>query len=67
MITLLLADDEPLIRQGSHTWLERVGDIRVIGEASNGAEAIALAQELHPDVVHRSDCNGKEQAHFARS
>jgi DNA-binding NarL/FixJ family response regulator len=51
MITLLLVDDEPLVRQGLHTWLERVGDIRVIGEASNGTEAIALAQALHPDVV----------------
>ena len=51
MITLLLVDDEPLVRQGLHTFLEREGDIRVIGEASNGAEAIALAQALHPDVV----------------
>ena len=51
MITLLLVDDEPLIRQGLHTLLERVGDIRVIGEASNGADAITLAQALHPDVV----------------
>ncbi len=51
MITLLLVDDEPLVRQGLHTLLERVGDIRVIGEASNGADAIKLAQTLHPDVV----------------
>jgi len=51
MITLLLVEDEPLVRQGLHTWLERVGEIRVIGEASDGAEAIALAQALHPDVV----------------
>ena len=32
-------------------WLERVEDIRVIGEATSGDEAIALAQTLHPDVV----------------
>jgi two-component system, NarL family, response regulator NreC len=51
MITLLLVDDEPFVRYGLHTWLERVGDISVIGEASNGGEAIALAQALHPDVV----------------
>jgi len=51
MITLLLVDDEPLVRQGLHTLLERVGDIRVIGEASNGADAIKLAQTLQPDVV----------------
>ena len=51
MITLLLVEDELLVRQGLHTWLKQVGDIRVIGEASNGAEAIALAPALHPDVV----------------
>jgi DNA-binding NarL/FixJ family response regulator len=51
MITLLLVDDEPLVRHGLHTWLERVPDITVIGEASNGAEASVLAQALHPDVV----------------
>ncbi len=51
MITLLLVDDEPLVRHGLHKWLERVGDITVIGEASNGGEAIALAQALQPDVV----------------
>lgn len=51
MITLLLADDDPFVRQGLNTLLERVGDIRIIGEASNGSDAIALAQALHPDVV----------------
>jgi DNA-binding NarL/FixJ family response regulator len=51
MITLLLVDDEPLVRHGLRMWLERVADIMVIGEASDGAEAIALAQVLHPDVV----------------
>ncbi len=51
MITLLLVDDEPLVRHGLRRWLERVADITVIEEASDGAEAIALAQALHPDVV----------------
>ena len=51
MITLLLVDDEPLVRHGLRMWLERVTDITVIEEASNGAEAVALAQALHPDVV----------------
>jgi len=51
MITLLLVDDEPLVRYGLRVWLERVTDITVIEEASNGAEAVALAQALHPDVV----------------
>jgi len=51
MITLLLVDAEPLLRQGLRVWLERARDIRVIGEASTGTEAITLAQALHPDVV----------------
>jgi DNA-binding NarL/FixJ family response regulator len=51
MITLLLVDDEHLVRDGLRMWFERVADITVVGEASNGAEAIALAQALHPDVV----------------
>ena len=51
MITLLLVDDEPFILYGLRKWLERVADIMVVGEASNGAEAIALEQALHPDVV----------------
>jgi DNA-binding NarL/FixJ family response regulator len=51
MITLLLVEDELLVRQGLRMWLEREADIRVVGEASDGAEAIALAQALQPDVV----------------
>lgn len=50
-ITMLVVDDEPLIRQGLRVWLERVGHITVVGEADNGAEAVGLAQTLHPDVV----------------
>ena len=51
MITLLLVDDELLVRQGLRVWLEREADIRVVGEASDGAEAITLAQALQPDVI----------------
>ena len=51
MITLLLVDDDPLVCQGLRMWYERVGDITVIGEATNGTEALELAQALHPDVV----------------
>jgi DNA-binding NarL/FixJ family response regulator len=50
MITLLLVD-EPLVRHGLRMWLDRAADITVIGEASNEAEAVVLAQALHPDVV----------------
>ncbi len=51
MITLLLVDAEPLLRQGLRVWLERARDIRVIGEASTGTQALTLAQALQPDVV----------------
>jgi DNA-binding NarL/FixJ family response regulator len=51
MINLLLVEDEPLVRRGLRMWLEREPDITLVGEASNDAEAILLAQTLHPHVV----------------
>lgn len=51
MITLVLVEDESLVRHGLRTWLERDAEISVVGEAGDGAEAIALAQVLQPDVV----------------
>lgn len=50
-ITMLVVDNEPLTRQGLRAWLERVGRATVVGEANNGAEAVALAQTLCPDLV----------------
>jgi DNA-binding NarL/FixJ family response regulator len=51
MINLLLVDDQELIRRGLHALLTTDPDIQVVGEASNGQEAIALVAELQPDVV----------------
>lgn len=51
MITLLLVEDELLVRHGLRMWLEREANVTVVGEASDGAEAITLAQALLPDVV----------------
>jgi DNA-binding NarL/FixJ family response regulator len=51
MINLLLVDDQDLIRRGLHALLTTDPDIQVVGEASNGQEAIALVAELKPDVV----------------
>jgi two-component system response regulator NreC len=51
MITVLLVEEEPLVRQGLHMWLSRATDVRVVGEAHTSAEAVPLAQALHPDVV----------------
>ncbi|MER7581436.1 response regulator transcription factor [Kitasatospora sp. NPDC097691] len=48
---ILLADDEGLVRAGMRAVLEAQGDLRVIGEATDGAEAVALARELRPHVV----------------
>ena len=51
MIRVLLADDQALVRAGFRVLLQTVGDVEVVGEASNGAEVVALARETRPDVV----------------
>lgn len=50
MIKVLLADDQPLILAGLSTMLNAQPGITVVAQASNGAEAVALAQEHRPDV-----------------
>ena len=50
-IRLLLADDQALVRSGFRLVLERSDRIEVIGEASNGAEAVEQTRLRHPDVV----------------
>jgi DNA-binding NarL/FixJ family response regulator len=50
-ITVLLADDHTMIRQGLRTLLSVEADIEVVGEADNGRQAVQLAQQLRPDVV----------------
>ena len=51
MITIVLADDHPLVRQGLRAVLESADDIRVSGEAATGPEAVRLCVEQRPDVV----------------
>lgn len=50
-ISVLLVDDHGLVRRGFRRLLEDEPDINVVGEASDGAEAVKLAQELHPKVI----------------
>jgi NarL family two-component system response regulator YdfI len=50
-IRILVADDHLIIRQGLRLILETEKDFELIGEASDGAEALQLCAELHPDVI----------------
>jgi DNA-binding NarL/FixJ family response regulator len=50
-ITVLLADDHAMFRQGIKEMLSTDDEIEVVGEAENGREAVALAEKLGPDVV----------------
>ena len=50
-VTVLLADDHTIVREGIRKLLELDSDLGVIGEAKDGREAVALANKLRPDVV----------------
>lgn len=50
-IRVLIVDDHAILRDGIRSLLERQEDIRVVGEAANGREALALTGDLRPDVV----------------
>ena len=50
-ITILLADDNNLVRRGFRKILEKEADLEVVGEAKNGQQAVALVKKLRPAVV----------------
>jgi len=69
-ITVLLADDHAVVRDGLRVLLQQSADIRVVGEAADGRDAVQLAQELKPDVVIMDitmrELNGIEAARLLR-
>lgn len=50
-IRLVIADDHPIFRDGLRRLLEAEADMKVIGEAKDGAEAVKLARQLKPDIM----------------
>jgi DNA-binding NarL/FixJ family response regulator len=50
-IDILIADDHPIYRSGLRALLETIKPLRIIGEASSGAEALTMAHELRPQLV----------------
>src|SRR5476651_1807386 len=50
-ISVLLADDHAIVRQGLRALLNTAGSFQVIGEATTGREAVEMARKLQPDVI----------------
>jgi len=51
MTTVLLVDDHPLVRAGLNTLISTTDDLKIIGEAASGEQAVTMADELAPHVV----------------
>ena len=66
-ISILLADDHPVVRRGLKVALEEDVRLRVVAEASNGEDALRLIQEIKPDVAFLDiDMPGANGLHIAR-
>jgi two-component system response regulator NreC len=50
-ISIILADDHPVVRRGMQTLLERVRDFSIVGVAADGLEAVRLTESLKPDIL----------------
>ncbi|MHB1132432.1 MAG: response regulator transcription factor [Chloroflexota bacterium] len=70
-IRIVIADDHPLVREGTRRLLQEMKDIQVVGEAGDGRVACYLVSELRPDVllldVRLPDITGVEVARQVRS
>lgn len=51
MVRVLIVDDHAIVREGLHTLLSEEADMEVVGEATNGREAVSVAADLRPDVI----------------
>ena len=51
VVRVLIADDHPIVREGLRTLIASEPGMEMVGEASNGAEAVSLVRRLQPDVV----------------
>lgn len=51
LIHVMLVDDHPMVRKGLITFLKIFDDLKLVGEAGSGADAIKLANEVQPDIV----------------
>ena len=50
-IKIFIADDHRILREGLRSLIEKMSDVRVVGDAGNGREAVRLVTERRPDVV----------------
>jgi DNA-binding NarL/FixJ family response regulator len=69
-IRVVLADDHAIMRNGLHSLMDTQPDIKVVGEAATGQEAVQVAQQVQPDVVVMDlampDLNGTEATRLIR-
>jgi DNA-binding NarL/FixJ family response regulator len=70
MIRILIAEDHLMVRSGIRALLEKSGDLNILGEASNGQEAVEMVEKLKPDVlimdIMMPRLNGIQAAEYIR-